>query len=175
MNRRSILSITAMTALGLSLATNGAFAQQKQKVSYKDAAANTKYTQQHLIDVGDVPGHQVRAYEIHRTYPADAPAINGVKLKETWVRGISEYTEDNGSNTSYIVYVLENGDKFFVRNMTLGQANAAGKRATTGVGTITGGTGKFIGIQGMTRSSGTADPKAGVAENQTEIEYWFAK
>jgi hypothetical protein len=175
MNRRSILSITAMTALGLALATNGALAQQKQKVSYKAAAENTKYTQQLTIDVGDVPGHQVRAFEIHRTFPTNAPVINGVKLKEMSTRGIADYTDYNGPSSSYSVYVLENGDKFFVRTTTLGQANAAGKRSTTSVGTITGGTGKLVGIQGMARGSGTSDPKAGFNENQTEIEYWFAK
>ena len=43
------------------------------------------------------------------------------------------------------------------------------------VGTITGGTGKFVGIQGMTQGTGLSDSKAGINENQTEIEYWFAK
>jgi len=38
-------------------------------------------------------------------------------------------------------------------------------------GTITGGTGKFVGMQGIVRSSTTADPKAGVNEGQSEIEY----
>jgi hypothetical protein len=161
--------------LAVARPAGGALAQEKQKVSYKTPAANTKYTQQLSIDAGDVPGHQVRVWELHRSFPTDAPVINGVKLKEPWSRGVSDYTAYNGLSSSYAVYVLENGDKFFARTTTLGQSTAAGKRATTSVGVITGGTGKFTGIQGMTRSSGSSDPKAGVNEAQVEIEYWFPK
>jgi hypothetical protein len=177
MNRMTTLTLTTMALLCLAVAlpAGDALAQQKQKVSYKASAANTKYTQQLTIDVGDVPGHVVRAFEIHRTFPTDAPVINGVKLKEMMTRGVSDYTDYNGPSNSYTVYALENGDKFFIKTTTLGQANAAGRRATTSVGTITGGTGKLVGIQGMSRGSGTSDPKAGFNENQTEIEYWFAK
>ena len=117
----------------------------------------------------------MRVFEIHRTFPNNAPVFDGVKLKETWTRGIADYTDYNGRSNSYSVYVLENGDKFFARTTTLGQSTAAGKRATTSVGDLTGGTGKFARIQGMTRGSGTSDPKVGANEAQIEIEYWFAK
>ena len=177
MNRRTTLILASMAPLCLAVAlpTGDASAQQKQKISYKASAPNTKYTQQLTLDVGDVPGHQVRVFEIHRTFPTDAPLINGVQIKETLTRGMSDYTDYNGPSNSYTVYVLENGDKFFARTATLGQANAAGKRSTISVGTITGGTGKLVGIKGTARSSGTSDPKAGFNENQAEIEYWLEK
>ena len=76
---------------------------------------------------------------------------------------------------TYTTYILENGDKFFVSGTTLGQQNPAGKRVTVNVGHITGGTGKFSGIQGMTRSSGLSDGKAGQTATDTEVEYWFEK
>ena len=38
--------------------SNGA-AQQKRKMSWEAPAADTKYTQQLALDVGDIPGHQV--------------------------------------------------------------------------------------------------------------------
>jgi hypothetical protein len=126
-----------------------------------------------------VPGHEVRVFEIHRTYSTDPPVINGVKLKETWTRGFSDYTDYNGLSTSYITYVFENGDKLFVQSNSLGQKNAAGKRATVSYGKIVGGTGKFVGAQGTTRGTtrGTSltDLKAGQNEGQTEMEIWFAK
>ena len=177
MHRLTKLTLTTIALLGLAvgLPADHAFAQQKQKVTYKASAENTKYTQQLTIDVGDAPGHQVRIYEIHRTFPTVAPVINGIKLKEMWTRGFSDNTDYNGPSYSYATYVLENGDKFFSRINVLGQSTSEGKRAITTVGTITGGTGKFVGIQGMTRSTGLSDPKAGVNANQTEIEYWFAK
>ena len=42
-------------------------------------------------------------------------------------------------------------------------------------GYITGGTGKLTGLQGMIRTVNTADPKPGINEGQTEIEYLIGK
>jgi hypothetical protein len=36
-------------------------------------------------------------------------------------------------------------------------------------------TAKLAGIQGISRTVTSADPKAGVNETQVEIEYWLAK
>ena len=47
---------------------------EKQKISFKVPASNTKYRQQHVLDVGDVPGHQIRVFEIHRTFQQAAVA-----------------------------------------------------------------------------------------------------
>jgi hypothetical protein len=175
MNCRNALNISVITAVGLFLSLSNALAQQKQHVSFKTPAENTKYTQQQAVDVGDVPGHQVRVYEIHRTYPNNAPAINGVKLVESWSRGVTDYIDGNGPNTTYSIYILENGDKFFTRAALVAQSLGSGKITTTSAGAITGGTGKLAGIQGIIRTSGTAEPKAGVNENQTEIDYSIEK
>ena len=117
MNRRTTptLATIALLCVAVAVPAGDALAQQMQRVSFKTSAANSKYTQQHVIDVGDVPGHQVRVFELHRTYPNDAPMINGVRLVESWARGLSDYTDTNGPNTGYTVYVMEGGDKFFVR------------------------------------------------------------
>jgi hypothetical protein len=55
------------------------------------------------------------------------------------------------------------------------QKSETGKLLSLNAGTITGGTGAFAGLQGVVRSSTTADPKAGINEGQSEIEYWIAK
>ena len=176
MNRRRMLTPAIMAVLGLAVAVPaGALAQEKQRVTYKVAPENSKYTQQHVIDVGDVPGHQVRVYELHRTFPANAPVINGLRLTETWGRAVTDYIDGNGSSTTYTVYVLENGDKFFSRAALVAQSDGSGKLTATSVGPITGGTGKFAGIQGMVSGLATATPKTGINEGQTAIEYWFVK
>ena len=111
-----MLTLTAVGSLCLAVvtpATDG-LAQQKQKVSYKVAAENTKYTQQLTIAVGDVPGHEIRISEIHRTFPTNAPMINGVRLKEIWSRNSTDWVDLNGGTNSYNVYVMENGDKFLL-------------------------------------------------------------
>jgi hypothetical protein len=174
---RTVCAFVIMTAVGPALvsASDRAVAQEKQRVSFKAAAANTKYIQQHVIDVGDAPGHQVRVFELHRTYPSNPPVINGVKLAESWTRAVSDYTDGNGLNPGYTVYVLENGDKFFTRYTCVATSAGEGKVNTNCVAQITGGTGQFSRIRGVVRSANTADPKAGFNENQSEIEYWIEK
>jgi hypothetical protein len=177
MKRRTTFALTVMALIGLAMAmpTGDALAQQKQRVSFKTPPENSKYTQQHVIEVGDTPGHEVRVYEIHRDYPSNAPVVNGLKIAESWTRGVSDYIDGNGSNTSYSVYVLENGDKLFTRVALVAQSLGSGKLTTTAAGPIIGGTGKLAGIQGTVRTLGTAEPKAGVNENQTDIEYSMAR
>jgi hypothetical protein len=177
MNRRAtfVLSVISLLGFAVALPTGQALAQQKQQVSFKSPAANTKYTQQTTIDVGDVPGHQVRVFEIHRTYPSDAPVFNGLKLIEMWTRGITDFTDGTGSSVNYSVYIMENGDKFFSRTALVAQGLGSGKFTTASAGSVTGGTGKLVGIQGIVRTTGAAQPTAGMNENQTDIEYWMPK
>jgi hypothetical protein len=175
MNRRRMINIATLTAVGTILMLGNVVAQQKQHASFKSLVANSKYTQQHVVDVGDAPGHQLRVFEIYRTYPADALTINGLKLKEGWVRGISNYTDGSGTNTTYGVYTMENGDQFFTKADLVAHSLGEGKLSTYSAGPITGGTGKLLGIKGVMRSVGTSNPKAGTTETQTDLEYWFQK
>ena len=166
------LSTITLMWLAAGLPADNALAQQR--LVFKVSAENTKYTQQHTIDVGDVSGHQVRLFEIHRTYPSNAPLINGMKIVESWTRGISDYTSNNGEGTTYGVYMLENGDKFFTRGSLVAVQSAGARNLTaTTVGPITGGTGKLSRINGMARTSTSANPKAGFIETQVDIEYWL--
>jgi hypothetical protein len=169
------LKIACAAAL-LAFGASDAAAQQMQTVKYKVGAENSKYTQRQNIDVGDAPGHTVGIFEIHRTFPGDAPVISGAKLKETWTRGYSDYvTNNNGLSTNYTTYVLDNGDRFTTHSSTMGHADANGRRTTVGVGKIISGTGKLAGMRGMVRTNGVSDGKKGFNETSTEIEYWIAK
>jgi hypothetical protein len=160
--------------LAVALPAGDALAQQKQQASFTASAENSKYTQQLNVDVGDVPNHMVRIFDLHRIYPNNAPVINGLKLVEESARGIADLTDGYGTSTLYGVYVMENGDKFFARSSNVIQSGS-GRLATTQVGYITGGTGKFAGMQGNVRASGNFDPKWGFSENRTDIEYLIGK
>jgi hypothetical protein len=175
MRSLSIAGISTIIALGAVLLAGNALAQQKQQVSFKVSAEHSKYTQQTMIDVGDLPGHQVRVFEIHRLYPTNAPVFEGMKLAESWSRGATDLIDGNGLSTIYSVFVVESGDKVFVRAATVAQSAGPGKFTTTSSGTITGGTGKFAGIKGLMRSVGSAKPKAGISETQYAFEYWIEK
>jgi hypothetical protein len=176
MNRRITLTLTtsALLCLAVALPAGNAVAQQKQRVSYKVSAENSKFTQQLNIDAGDLPNHIMRVYEVRRTFPNDAPVINGLKLVEEWDRGTADLADGNGTGTLVSVYVMENGDKFFDRRAALAQGTPE-KFTSTHVGYITGGTGKFAGMQGIVRASTNNDLKTSVTETQTDIEYWIAK
>ena len=66
--------------------------------------------------------------------------INGMKIVESWTRGVSDYTDNNGEGTIYGVYVLENGDKFFTRGTLVAvQSTGVTNLTATTVGPITGG------------------------------------
>jgi hypothetical protein len=173
MNRRSILNIAAITMLGLAFSLGSSAAQQKQHVSYKTSAENAKYLQQLNVDVGDAPNHVVRVFDLHRTHP-NGPLINGSKLVEEWVRGMTEITESGGSSTVYGVYVLDGGDKFFAKILQVNQNNG-GRVSATGIGPITGGTGKLADMHGVVHFTVEFDVKSGFNEGQTDIDYSIGK
>ena len=154
----------------MALLPSVATAQQKVHVSFKSSAENAKFIQQVNVDVGDMPGHIVRVFDVHRTFPANQPVINGLKLTEESDRGDVDIVNGSGSGTLYAVYVMDNGDKFSARTTTLVEPGA-GKLTATSVGVITGGTGKLAGIQGTVREVTTFDPKSGFNEAQTELDY----
>ena len=109
------LTTTALLCLAMAFPAGNALAQEKQHVSFKASAENSTYPQQLDLGVGDVPNHRVRAFEVHFTYPSDPPVINGLKVVQAWGRGLSDYTDGNGSNIVDNMIVMENGDKIFTR------------------------------------------------------------
>jgi hypothetical protein len=150
MVRNIVLGMTI--TIGMVLTAPVAVAQQKQHVSYDTPATQTTYTQQHIVDIGDIPGHQARLFEILRTYGNDAPVINGLKLKEQWTRGMSDYIDNNGPAIIYTVWVLENGEKFFVRTSLVAQSSGNGQLTNMTSGVITGGTGSLVRMRGIIRA-----------------------
>jgi hypothetical protein len=170
MNWLSILTTVVLVSLG-----GNALAQEKQQVSFKTLAENSKYTQQQNIAVRDVPNHIVRIYELHRTFPnTNAPVINGLIIVEEWDTGTGDRVDGNGSDIGYSVFVMENGDKVFARYGGHVQTNS-GKSTETLSGTITSGTGKLLGIRGTLRTVVNFDPAAGFNETQVNIEYSIGK
>jgi hypothetical protein len=130
MNRCSVFTLAVTVALGLVVAipAGDASAQEKQRVSYKVSAENTKYTQRLFIDVGDAPGHQVRVYEVHRTFPSNPPLINGVKLVESWTRATSDYTDNDGPTRATPCTCSKAATKSFPDLLVLARAPRREKR-----------------------------------------------
>jgi hypothetical protein len=153
-------------------------AQEKTRISFTVPASVTKYVVQHTIPVGDVPGHEVRIFDIVRTLGPDAPVIAGVRLKEIRSVGYSDYTDLNGPGLSYSVWTLANGDKFFARTSIVSHNAAWTDPSKKGAenrtaGPISGGTGKLANLRGTTRNASQFDPKSGSNESRFDVEYWM--
>ena len=110
--RRLINAVPVVLAVS-TLAAASAAAQEKCKMSWESEASDAKYTQQLALDVGDIPGHQVRVYELYRVYPNAKPNCEGLKWTEQWSRSFSDLVERSGRTWGYTVTMLENGDKIF--------------------------------------------------------------
>jgi hypothetical protein len=146
----------------LGLAAPGLLAaQEKCKMQWEIPASNSNFTQQHVIDVGDVPGHQVRVFELRRTFPNDQPNCEGLKRVEEWVRGYSDYIDRNGRAWGYRITVVA--------------ADGSKKSTFSGVVVYTGGTGKYQGIRGLQRESSQFDPEKNFSQAQADAEYWLEK
>lgn len=173
-------AITLSMALCVAMAAAvDAAAQEKHKYFFKPPPNSSRYAETHLMDVGDVPGHQVRLAEVQTKYSGDAPSFDGVKVVSIRTVLVSDYTDGTGRAFSYGVQTLETGEKVYLRTdiMTHSSAGADGKRTMnySSVATLTGGTGRFKGIRGTLRSTGGTDLKTGTSGVQTEGEYWFEK
>ena len=172
------LATKAVSIYMLVAATTSVWCQQRQTVVISTPATSTTYTQQLAIEVGDVPNHQVRAYEVHRVYGgSDAPVIAGQRVKESWQRAMSDYIDLNGLNNSYVVYVMESGDRFFARGHVLSESNPTtdGQMITKSYSMydIWSGTGKFKNVRGTIKSETTSNIKAGINQTRSEVTVWW--
>ena len=176
--QRLLCAVPIGAALAV-LAIPNVSAQEHCKMSWETPAADTKYTQQVAIDVGDMPGHQVRVFELHVVYPNDKPNCEGLKRTESWVRGYSDYVDRNGRNWGYVVTTLENGDKMYAEfagtAQTVVSADGSKQSTSTGTSRWIGGTGKYQGVRGIERSQSVFDPAKGLNQGKGESEYWFEK
>jgi hypothetical protein len=172
--------IAAVLATALSLGVVGeTLAQEKCQRKLDNSGAESKYTQQHVMDVGDVEGHQIRIFELHRTFASDQPNCEGLKRKEIWSHGYSDYINLNGRAWGYTVITFDNGDKIFGEFSGASQTvvTEGDKKQSTyvGVTTYTGGTGTYQGVRGISRDRTRFDPIANVNVQESEEEYCLVK
>ena len=180
-----IRRIRAISVLNIGLAALlflfSGFAVAQQKYAYKHSTTpqSSRYVQQHRIDVGDIPGHQVRIYEIVNKYTRGHPIIRGTKVVEVWARGFSDYINGVGPTQGYGVWMLEDGNKIYTewRGTSYSEPTSTGSISGTFHGTIrlTGGTGKFATIRGVVTDvvKFDTDPDNGYNDGTERGEYWF--
>ncbi|MBN3789171.1 hypothetical protein G3N94_20055 [Burkholderia sp. Ac-20353] len=177
MRRLAVLLVVCSVAL-LGSPVAWSQSQQKTKVSFEVPGKNSKYTQQHTLDVGDMPGHAVRLFEISRTFPEDPPVFAGVPVKDYLTQGRSDTVGGNGPVVAYYIFSMANGDKVFGKYEGIAQAPASqspNKRTVVGNLVLTGGTGKLRQIRGTFRVLTDVDVSTGLNDTKYEGEYWMEK
>lgn len=178
MSNKTSFMHTISLALALTpICFSAVSAQERCKVSEEATAAKSSYTQQHVMDIGDVSGHQIRIFELHRTYADDKPNCEHLKRTESWTRGYSDYIDRNGRAWGYEVISFENGDKIFAEfdgtSQTTVAPDGSKKSAFTGITRYIGGTGKYEGVRGFLKSSVAFDPEKNINQQHTAGEYWL--
>jgi hypothetical protein len=174
-----ILFLSTVALISLMLIANVASAQQKFPINTSGEGIESSYVQQHVIDVGDVTGHQVRILEVHRVHKVRQIVLNGVKVAEEWDRGFSDYTNGVGPANGYGIWVLEDGNKVFLQwhGTAYSTTTSTGSRRGhfNGATKILGGTGKFSKIRGTMSDSVEfdTDPQSGYSRASNKGEYWF--
>jgi hypothetical protein len=177
----SAVTFVRSTALAALLVVSfAALSQDKYPINSNSGGSTSKYTQQHKIDVGDVPGHIVRIQETHRIYNEKSTlVIRGTKVKEGWVQGFSDYTNGKGRAWGYGHWALEDGEKIFLdySGQSHSEPTSTGslKGSYHGTTRIVGGTGKYKGIRGTVTDtvSFDTDPNSGYNTSDGKGEYWF--
>lgn len=169
--------VVLLSLAGLALPT-GAHAQQKHKVDLSPPQ-KSRYVKEHMIDAGDVPGHQLRIVEIEKIFTRNHPKVRGAKITKVRQWAFTNYTNGVGPVIFYETWSDDDGNMFFVEGdaLTESRTTATGSRRGTSHGTarIVGGTGKFTSIQGATvgHTEFDSDPNNGYNRTTGRMEYWF--
>ena len=81
--RRGFATVFALSLVGglVLLAPAQSLAQEKHKLAWSARPENTKFTYQHQLEIPDTPGHFIRLSEFQRTWPDNAPIVEGLKVE----------------------------------------------------------------------------------------------
>jgi hypothetical protein len=127
-----------------------------------------KPAKQEMVEVGDHGNHMlvIAQFACSWTTPLE---MAGLKSKEYTSTMTSDSNSGKSQERGYVVIVMDNGDKAFVKFQGAGTNTKEGANAGGGTWSYTGGTGKLRGLtgKGTYKNSSNADG----AEDQVEGEY----
>jgi len=169
---RRFVSIAALVTV-TSMCSAYGLAAEPDRHPIPDVESRSKYLEEHVIDVGDVPGHQARVYRLRYEYPNRDLQFLGVVVKESFTTGMSDYVGGSGGFKTYTVFVMEDGNKVYASGTGNTHANPDGRRSFSFTNTITGGTGPFKGLRGQMRGSGKRAAGATSLNQEAAGEYWI--
>ena len=158
-------SKTVVLGLLLTACAGAALAQSKISVT----GTCGKPDAQHVIEAGDRAGHVLVVTQISCTWTTPME-MAGLKSKSYTVAASADSAGGHSQARGYVVTIMDNGDKAYIRFQGTGTSKEGGAHSSEGTWSYTGGTGKLKGLKGKGtyKSSGaTAD----ATEDQVEGEY----
>jgi hypothetical protein len=94
----------------------------------------------------------------------------GLKSKSYTVAASADSAGGHSQDRGYVVTIMDNGDKAYIRFQGTGTTKEGGAHSSEGTWSYTGGTGKLKGLKGKGTYKGSG-ATADVTEDQVEGEY----
>jgi len=152
-------------------------AGDRHAIAFDLGSAAIHYHKQYRLLVDDTPKHALRIYDLSREFAAGSFTLGSVAVTTMREWGTSDLTDENGTESAYVMFVLEDGNRVFGRYRGTVETRRwpDGSRHYDIRGTIdvTGGTGAFQHIRGTIRTWLALDPGADSRQGRAEGEFEF--
>jgi hypothetical protein len=172
-----VLLRSCAIALAVALGAAGAAESSRYPLSYDAAAAETASIKRYEIEAGDVARHVLRLFETRRVFTRRPPVFDGVRATEMRERGTADLIDQSGTQSAYVTYLLEDGNRVFGRySGTIRSArwpDGSWHHEIQGRIELTGGTSRFAALRGHVQVRFTLDPGAESSQGESLGEYWF--
>jgi len=132
-----------------------------------------KSDQQHVLEVGDHPGHSLMISKGKCTWTKPME-IAGTQTKDDVGTNFDEVHGNKSQGHGYVVGTMANGDNMYVRTQGSSTLKDSAVESANGAWSFTGGTGKLKGVKGKGTYKGKGAPD-GSATYEVEGEYELPK
>jgi len=154
-------------------------ADGRHSVAFDLGSAAIQYHRQYRLPVDDRPKHVLRIYDLSRQIMPGSFNLGSVAVTTIREWGSSDLVDENGTESAYVLFVLEDGNRVFGRYRGTVQTRRwpDGSRHydIRGAIDLTGGTGALGHIRGTISTWQALDPGADSSQGRAEGEYWFER
>jgi|SRR5581483_6580216 len=163
----------------LLAASHALAATERVPLSYNPVASEIATIRRYQIEVGDVPRHVLRLYEIRRVFTHRPPVFDGVAATEMRERGTADVIDESGTQAAYVIYLLADGNQVYGRYGGTVQSSrwpdGSWHHDIRGRIDLTGGTARFAAVRGSVDVRYVLDPGAESSQGESAGEYWLER
>jgi hypothetical protein len=149
----------------------------RRALSYDAAAADVAIIRQHELEIGDVPHHLLRVYDLRRVFTRRPAVFAGVAATQMRERGVADLIDQSGTQSAYVTYLLADGSRIFGRYtgtvLSSRWPDGSWHHEIRGRIELTGGSGPFQRLRGSVDVRYALDPGAESSQGESVGEYWF--